>query len=421
MIIAVDFDGTIVEHRYPEIGPEKPFAVQTLRMLMAEHHQLILWTVREGQLLYDAVNWCSERGIEFYAVNREYPEETTTNNDYFSRKIKADIFIDDSNLGGLPDWGTIYRMIHEGTQWRHLVSESNTGYIVYDHHQRRHWWKHLPNLKKKRINMKKNFLFSFLLLLTVAVLILSCASSKNVAYIQNSDSFNSDNSTFLYDARIMPKDVLIITVNTVNPEASAPFNLIVAKTLNSSSDGQTISSSRALQSYLVSNDGTIDFPVLGTLKVGGLTKTECEKLIYDRVLPYLNAKENPVVTVNLTNYKISVIGEVAHPGMFIVSNEKINIFEALAKAGDLTIYGVRDRVKLIREDAKGKKEIYTLNLNDANIINSPCYYLQQNDIVYVEPNKVKSRNSSVGQTTSLWLTSTSILISLASLMYSILK
>ena len=99
----------------------------------------------------------------------------------------------------------------------------------------------------------------------------------------------------------------------------------------------------------------------------------------------------------------------------------INIFEALAQAGDLTIYGVRDRVKLIREEYNGQKNVYTLNLNDVNIISSPYYYLQQNDIVYVEPNKVKARNSGIGQSTSLWLTSTSILVSLASLLYTILK
>jgi polysaccharide export outer membrane protein len=104
-----------------------------------------------------------------------------------------------------------------------------------------------------------------------------------------------------------------------------------------------------------------------------------------------------------------------------VGREKISILEALAQAGDLTIYGVRDRVKLIREDATGQKEIHVLNLNDANIINSPYYYLQQNDIVYVEPNKVKARNSSVGATTSLWFTATSIVISLASLLYNVLK
>ena len=269
--------------------------------------------------------------------------------------------------------------------------------------------------------MKKNFLLSSLLLLTITVLMNSCASSKNVAYIQNSDWFNADQSAFLYDARIMPKDVLTITVNTVNPEASAPFNLVVSTALSTSVGGQNIGTNRALQTYLVSNDGTIEFPVLGTLQVGGLTKSECEKQIHDKLQPYLNAKENPVVTVRMANYKISVLGEVARPGMFTVGNEKINIFEALAQAGDLTIYGVRDRVKLIRENAQGKKEVFTLNLNDANIISSPYYYLQQNDIVYVEPNKVKARNSSVGQTTSLWLTSTSILISLASLLYTILK
>jgi polysaccharide export outer membrane protein len=177
----------------------------------------------------------------------------------------------------------------------------------------------------------------------------------------------------------------------------------------------------SLQTYLVSNDGTIDFPVLGNLQVGGLTKSQCEKMLHDKIKPYLNAAENPVVTVRMSNYKISVIGEVNRPGMYTVGNEKINILEALAQAGDLTIYGVRENVKLIRENDKGKKEIYTLNLNDAGIISSPYYYLQQNDIIYVEPNKVKARNSSVGQSTTLWLTSTSILISLTSLLYNILK
>ena len=112
MIIAVDFDGTIVEHRYPEIGRERPFAIDTLKMLIADQHRLILWSVREGQLLEDAVNWCRERGVEFYAVNRDYPEERgVENNNHFSRKLKVDLFIDDRNIGGLPDWGTIYRMI----------------------------------------------------------------------------------------------------------------------------------------------------------------------------------------------------------------------------------------------------------------------------------------------------------------------
>ena len=149
MLIAIDFDGTIVEHRYPEIGEEKPFAVQTLRMLIQERHQLILWSVREGQLLDDAVQWCRERGIEFYAVNRDYPEETAAGNDHFSRKIKADIFIDDRNLGGLPDWGTIYRMVHEGVQWHQLIGEAMTGQKDYGTRIRHHrpWWKRFLNIK----------------------------------------------------------------------------------------------------------------------------------------------------------------------------------------------------------------------------------------------------------------------------------
>ena len=262
---------------------------------------------------------------------------------------------------------------------------------------------------------------SFVLLSVMTVLLASCSSVKNVAYLQNSDYIDLSRSEFLYDARIMPKDVLTITVNTVNPEASAPYNLIVRSTLNSPSGNISSGSGGHLQTYLVDNNGTIEFPVLGTLHVGGLSKSECEKMIHDKIMPYLNAAENPVVTVRMSNYKISVLGEVNRPGMFNVSNEKINILEALAQAGDLTIYGVRDKVKLIRENANGKKEIVNLNLNDAEIINSPYYYLQQNDIVYVEPNKVKARNSSIGQSTTLWLTSTSIMISIASLLYNILK
>ena len=111
MTIAVDFDGTIVENRYPEIGKERDFATDTLKILINERHRLILWTCREGRLLEEALVWCRKRGLEFYAVNRDYPEETIDNNPAYSRKLKADLFIDDRNIGGLPDWGTIYQMI----------------------------------------------------------------------------------------------------------------------------------------------------------------------------------------------------------------------------------------------------------------------------------------------------------------------
>ena len=121
MIIAVDFDGTIVEHRYPAIGNEQPFAIETLKKLTEEGHRLILWTVREGRLLDEAVMFCRERGLEFYAVNRDYPEEEKNRNNHFSRKLKADLGIDDRNLGGLPDWGTIYEMIHHKLTYEDLM------------------------------------------------------------------------------------------------------------------------------------------------------------------------------------------------------------------------------------------------------------------------------------------------------------
>jgi hypothetical protein len=121
MVIAVDFDGTIVEHRYPSIGKELPFAIETLRKLATEGHRLILWTVREGRYLDDAVEFCRSRGLEFYAINRDYPEEEQERNNHFTRKLKADLWIDDRNLGGLPDWGTIYEMIRHRLTYEDLM------------------------------------------------------------------------------------------------------------------------------------------------------------------------------------------------------------------------------------------------------------------------------------------------------------
>lgn len=140
MTIAIDFDGTIVEHRYPKIGPEIPFAIDTLKMLISERHRLILWTVREGELLDEAVEYCRQRGVEFYAVNKDYPEEKSGDSNY-TRKLKVDLFIDDRNLGGLPDWGTIYRMIKEKKSYMEIVQEELAdarGY--YEQPKKKKWW-----------------------------------------------------------------------------------------------------------------------------------------------------------------------------------------------------------------------------------------------------------------------------------------
>ncbi len=256
--------------------------------------------------------------------------------------------------------------------------------------------------------------------LTIVLFLSGCSgSTKQVAYFQNSDTISLAKSKVLYDAHIMPKDLLTITVSTTDQEAAVPFNLTVPTTTsaaNRSSYGQAL-----MQDYLVDNDGEIVYPVIGKIHVGGLTKKEAEMLIDEKIKPYMSKDNRPIVTVRMSNYKISVLGEVDKPGTMSVGNEKISILEALAQAGDLTIYGKRENVKLIREDAQGEKHIYKLNLNDANLINSPYYYLQQNDVVYVEPNKAKAQNSQIGSMTSIWFSATSILLSLSSLLYNIFK
>lgn len=140
MTIAVDFDGTIVEHRYPKIGEEVPFATETLRMLIKDGHKLILWSVREGELLEEAVQWCRERGVEFYAVNKDYPEEKVEYNNHFSRKIKADLFIDDRNIGGLPDWGMIYQMVKQHLTFNDLMREARRSMDAHEPPKKKHWW-----------------------------------------------------------------------------------------------------------------------------------------------------------------------------------------------------------------------------------------------------------------------------------------
>ncbi len=264
------------------------------------------------------------------------------------------------------------------------------------------------------MRLKKQLLF-----LTIATALASCTSYKNVPYLQDIEAVNvAAQQNVPYDARIMPKDLLTITVNTTDPEASAPFNLVTQTVLNAGSNNQ-LNTQAALQQYLVDNTGKIDFPVIGTLQVGGLTKREAETMLKEKLIPYL--KEEPIVTVRMINYKISVLGEVNKAGTFTISNEKVNVLEALAMAGDMTVYGIRENVKLIREDATGKQQIYTLDLTKSDIVLSPYYYLQQNDILYVTPNKTKAKNSDIGSSTTLWFSATSILVSIASLLVNILR
>ncbi len=266
----------------------------------------------------------------------------------------------------------------------------------------------------------KRHISCFLLFAAFVAMLSSCTNTKKVAYFQNIDTLSLAASRGLYDARIMPKDELTITVSTTDPDAARPFNLGVAN-VNIAGRNQLNTSSGTLMGYLVDNDGNINFPVLGMLHVQGLTKRECEEMIRQKILPYMAKTENPIVKVQMSSYRISVLGEVAHPGVFPVNYEKISILEALAQAGDLTIYGKRDDVLLLREDANGEKHQIRLNLNDADLINSPYFYLQQNDVIYVTPNKAKASSSDIGQATTLTFSALSILISITSLIVNITK
>lgn len=256
--------------------------------------------------------------------------------------------------------------------------------------------------------------------LLLALLFASCQSYKKVPYLQDTDVANrTEQEVRQAGVKIMPKDLVSIVVSCSTPELAAPFNLSTANAGGTGGKEVTLETSFTPQQYLVDNQGNINFPMLGEIHVGGLTKMEIEKLIIEKLKVYL--KETPLVTVRVVNYRISVLGEVNSPGSFVVSNEKINLLEALAMAGDLTIYGMRDNVRLIRTGQDNKQEIITFDLNKAETVFSPYYQLQQNDIIYVTPNKVKAKNSDIGTSTGLWLSATSILVSIASLLFNILR
>ncbi len=262
------------------------------------------------------------------------------------------------------------------------------------------------------------------LLLFTALLFTACASVETIAYMQqlNKQSIN-DTSIQYYEAKIKPKDLLSITVVSTEPEASRIYNLITPQlqtpTLSMPmSIGSQIYSQPALQSYLVDNNGNINFPVIGLINVKDMTKKELESYILQELRPAFT-QELPIVTIRINNYSVNVLGEVNAPGNYSTINERLTIFEGLALAQDMTIYGKRENVKVLREDSDGNKKYFILNLNDKNIINSPAYFLEQNDVVYVEPNKSRSNASKYGPAETFRISSISVLISLATMAVTI--
>ena len=260
----------------------------------------------------------------------------------------------------------------------------------------------------------KKLLFAVVVAMTMVLALSSCGSAKQVAYFQNIDSLNLSASRMLYDAKIMPKDQLSIIVKSSNEDLSEPFNLY-SKSMGGSSLNQN------LQYYLVDNAGYIDFPIVGKIKVLGLTARECENSVRSKIQPYFKESELPLVTVRMSSFRVVVTGEVGSPGVVTVPNEKISIVEALAQSGDMGLQGKRKNILLIREDATGRKEAHRLDMTDANLINSPYFYLQQNDIVYVEPNGAKKGTAGLSNSVTFWIGLVSSIISLATLTVSLCK
>lgn len=256
------------------------------------------------------------------------------------------------------------------------------------------------------------------LLSVLCIILVSCGSTKNIPYLVDAEQLSEKQlkeTAMIYEAKIMPKDILTVTVNTTVPEAAVPFNLPLAPANSGAINTTQLTYGAGLQNYIVDNAGNIEFPVLGTLHVAGLTRVQVQNLIKGKIYPEF-LKEEPVINVRFQNYKISVLGEVARPGSFTATNEQCTLFDALAMAGDLTIYGKRENVMLIREYADGSKGVYRINLQDKDLVLNPqIYYLQQNDVLIVEPNKTKARASSIGSSETFTISIVSTLISVATL------
>jgi len=259
--------------------------------------------------------------------------------------------------------------------------------------------------------MKKIYSISLVVLFFTLI---GCTSQKEIAYFYGVNSISADsiNKKFskIHEAQICSGDMLSITVTALDPTAVAPFNLPLVSYATPGSD--KINTQPTLMSYLVDINGCINFPVIGTIKLGGLTKSEAINLLNEKLSPYL---KNAIVTIQFMNYRITVLGEVLKPGQYAIANERVTILDALGLAGDMTIYGKRNNVLITRE-INGKLEFVRLNLSTDEIFKSPYYYLQQNDVIYVEPNSVKSVES---KNIPLYLSSISTLATLVTLILSI--
>ena len=257
--------------------------------------------------------------------------------------------------------------------------------------------------------LKKTIPFLFVLLF------FSCKPRAELVYYQNIDGLSGTEKVSSYEIKIQPDDLLMIIVSADDRESAGPFNLTtvsVPTSMNMSSGGMINAiGQEIMQSYLVDAGGIIDFPTLGKLQVGGLSRSELMQLLETKITKYI---KNPIINIRLMNFKVSVQGEVTLPGTYSINSDRVTLIEAISMAKDLTIYGKRDNILIIRE-VNGVKSYNRVDITKANFINSPFYYLTQNDVVYVEPNKTRINGAAVGANTGVLISITSLVITLITL------
>lgn len=259
----------------------------------------------------------------------------------------------------------------------------------------------IPNLNLKHL-AKHSLLF-------IVIILSSCASRQDLVYFQDeplpSAVFENPN----FEIHYKTDDLITIDISALDPEAAKPFNLPV---VTYSDNIMLAQGNLKMQTYLINANGEIEFPVLGTIKLGGLTRSQATAYLKERLTEYI---KDPIVNIRLVNFTISVLGEVNRPGTYNVQDERISVLEAIGLAGDLSIYGVRNNVLLIRE-VDGQKRFAKLDLTSINMVNSPTYYLEQNDIIYVEPNKAKVRSSTFNPNTGVVISAVGTLATIVAIL-----
>jgi polysaccharide export outer membrane protein len=241
------------------------------------------------------------------------------------------------------------------------------------------------------------FIFSLLFLQ-------SCASRKSVAYLQDIDKANTSSSTTSYEPILKNDDLLSIIVSADAPELTHMFNVPQIQGNYKVAENQD-----GIKTYLIDNNGEIVFPNIGKIKLAGLSRSQAVQLLVDKIKPYIT--KNPTINLRILNFKFSVLGEVNRPGSHTINSERVTLLEAIANAGDLTIYGKRDNILLIREK-EGNKIYNRIDITQSDFINSEFYYLTQNDVIVVEPNKTRVNASAFGPNVTAIISATSVVISL---------